>query len=119
MTGSTTPLIMLAIFLVGTLWLGMGYKNKKGNNGIVEYTIGNKTFTTAALVATILATGYGGGGLIRTVEMIYARGLWYILFMAIGMMIADSLPRIRYLTELVCLWKITSLQRAISLWLIL
>ena len=59
MTDSITPLIMLAIFLAGTLWLGMKYK-KSGHN-IMEYTIGNKMFTTAALVATVVATGYGGG----------------------------------------------------------
>ena len=88
MTGSITPLIMLAVFLLGTLWLGMRYK--KGSRSIMEYTIGNRMFTTAALTATIVATTYGGGGLIRTVEMIYAQGLWYIVLI-IGMTITDSL----------------------------
>ena len=58
MTDSVIPLIMLAIFLAGTLWLGMRYK--KGSRSITEYTIGNKMFSTAALTATIVATTYGG-----------------------------------------------------------
>ena len=67
---------MLAIFLAGTLWLGMKYK--KGSHSIIEYTIGDKTFSTAALTATIIATTYGGEGLTHAVETIYVKGLWYI-----------------------------------------
>ena len=79
MTDTTISLTMLAIFLAGTLWLGMVHK--KDNPGIREYTIGNKTFTTAALIATVLATNYGGGGIIRSVEMIYTYGLWFVMLM--------------------------------------
>ena len=73
MTNSITPLIMLALFLAGTLWLGM--RHKKDSHNIIEYTIGNRMFTSSALIATVVATGYGGGGLIRVVEMIHAKGL--------------------------------------------
>ncbi|TSJ81357.1 MAG: HD domain-containing protein [Candidatus Cardinium sp.] len=42
--------------------------------------MGNKDFTTATLVATVLATFlYGGGGLVRTVEQVHNNGLWWIL----------------------------------------
>ena len=82
MIDSTIPLIMLALFLVGTLLLGLKYK--KGHNGIIGYTIGNKKLTTATLIATVLATACGSGGIMRTVEMIYADGLWYIMFIIGG-----------------------------------
>lgn len=82
MTDSVTPLIMLAIFLAATLWMGLWHK--KGSRTITEFTIGNKMFTTAALIATIVATTYGGGGLVRTVEMTYDKGLWYIMLVIGG-----------------------------------
>ena len=87
---SITPLIMLALFLAGTLWLGLRYK--KGSRNIMEYTIGNKTFSTAALIATVVATSYGGGALIRTVT-IYTNGLRYIILL-IGSVITCNLSRI-------------------------
>ena len=59
MTDSITTLVMLAIFLAGTLWLWMRYK--KDNRNTTEYTIGNKMFSTSALIATVLATNYGWG----------------------------------------------------------
>ena len=77
---------MLAIFLIGTLWLGMRYK--KDGRSIMEYTIGDKTFTTAALIATVVATSYGGGELMRIVNMVYDKGMWYIMFTIGGTAIA-------------------------------
>lgn len=47
--------------------------NKKENGA------GNKDFTTATLVVTLLATDFGGGGLLRTVEEVHATGLYYII----------------------------------------
>ena len=91
MTGSITPLIMLVVFLIGTLLIGL--KSQKDNHGIAEYTIGDRTFTTSALIATVFATTYGAGWFIRTVEMTYADGLWYIMF-TIGLSIVSALTRI-------------------------
>lgn len=76
MTDSIIPIIMLAIFLAGTLWLGMKYK--KGSIASQNIPIGDKTFSTAALTATIITTTYGSGGLTRAVGTIYVKGLWYI-----------------------------------------
>lgn len=82
---------MLAFFLAGTLWLGLRYK--KDSRNITEYTVGNKTFSTAALIATVVATSYGGGVLIRTVETIYTNGLQYIILL-IGSVMICNLSRI-------------------------
>ncbi|WP_223245664.1 sodium:solute symporter family transporter [Cardinium endosymbiont of Bemisia tabaci] len=48
-----------------------------------EYAIGNKQFATATLVATVLATFFGGGGLVRNIECVYDLGLWWIMYQLI------------------------------------
>lgn len=68
---------MLAIFLTSTLLLGLKYK--KDDNDIIKYTVGNKMFSTASLIATIVATSYDGAGILRMVETVYIKGLWYIM----------------------------------------
>lgn len=65
---------------------------KNGHN-IITYTIGNKTFTTSALVVTVIATDYGGTGLISTVVSVNTYGLCYMVFM-IGSNVMEYLSRI-------------------------
>ena len=77
------PLIMVIIFLIFTLIVGLYYSRK--TTTLKEYAIGRKDFTTATLVATVLATAYGGGGLIRTVEQVHIHGLYWIIVMLLGM----------------------------------
>ncbi|AWN81640.1 hypothetical protein DK880_00311 [Candidatus Cardinium hertigii] len=67
---------MIVAFLLLTLVVGLYYSKKVRT--LREYAIGNKDFATATLVATLLATAWGGGGLIRTVEEIYSRGFYHI-----------------------------------------
>ncbi|WP_419241699.1 hypothetical protein [Cardinium endosymbiont of Nabis limbatus] len=73
------PLFIIVAFLVLTLVIGI-YFSRKGTT-FREYAIGNKQFTTATLVATVLATFFEGGGLIRNVECVYDLGLWFIVIL--------------------------------------
>ena len=72
-------LFIVSAFLVLTLVVGIYFSRKKTT--FREHAVGNKDFATATLVATVLATLYGGGGLVRTVECVHALGLWWIVAM--------------------------------------
>lgn len=75
---------MIISFLLLTLIVGVYYSGRI--TSLREYAIGNKNFATATLVATLLATLYGGGALMRTVQQIYNQGIYYIIIL-----IADSI----------------------------
>ncbi|MDN5246803.1 MAG: sodium:solute symporter family protein [Candidatus Cardinium sp.] len=70
-------LFIVAAFLLLTLVVGIYFSRKKTT--FREYAVGNKQFSTATLVATVLATAVGGGALIRNVECVHALGLWWII----------------------------------------
>ncbi|WP_419241429.1 sodium:solute symporter family protein [Cardinium endosymbiont of Nabis limbatus] len=72
-------LCIVAVFLVFTLLVGICFSRKK--TSFREYAVGNKQFATATLVFTVLATVYGGGGLVRNVECVHCIGLWWIVIM--------------------------------------
>ncbi|MDD9140120.1 MAG: sodium:solute symporter family protein, partial [Candidatus Cardinium sp.] len=72
------PLVMVIGFLLLTIVVGLYYSRKVKT--FREYAVGNKDFATATLVATMLATNFGGAGLLRNVEQIYVKGLFWILF---------------------------------------
>lgn len=76
--------MMVIIFLIFTLIIGLYYGNK--TTTLKEYAIGYKNFSTATLVATVVATTFGGGGLIRTVEQVHIQGLYWIIFILSGIM---------------------------------
>ncbi|AXI24188.1 Sodium:solute symporter family protein [Cardinium endosymbiont of Sogatella furcifera] len=69
-------LVIIGAFLLLTLAVGIYFSRKK--TSFREHAVGNKQFATATLVATVLATAYSGGGLLRTVECVYNLGLWWI-----------------------------------------
>ncbi len=71
-------LIVLAFFL---LTLVVGYYFSRQKITFREYAVGNKQFTTATLVATVMATNWGGGGLVRTVQLVHNLGLVWVVFM--------------------------------------
>ncbi|AWN81639.1 sodium:solute symporter family transporter [Candidatus Cardinium hertigii] len=71
------PLVMVMAFLLLTLVVGLYYSRKVKT--FREYAVGHKQFATATLVATVLATSYGGAGLMRTVEFVYSEGLYWII----------------------------------------
>lgn len=47
-------------------------------NTFREYAVGDKNFHTSALVISVLATGYGGGMVINSIERIHLYGLTYV-----------------------------------------
>ncbi|AWN81638.1 High-affinity proline transporter PutP [Candidatus Cardinium hertigii] len=69
---------MVIGFLLLTLVVGLYYSRKVTT--FREYAVGNKQFATATLVATLLASEFSGGGLLRGVEQTHAQGLFWILF---------------------------------------
>ncbi len=75
---------MVVIFLLLTLATGIYYSYNNKSTTIREYAIGNKTFSTATLVATLLATAYGGGALVYVVEEIHSGGLYWVIIAFIG-----------------------------------
>ena len=68
---------MVIGFLLFTLGVGLYYSGKITT--LREYAIGHKQFATPTLVATVLATSFGGGGLIRTVEQVHGLGLYWAI----------------------------------------
>ncbi|MEF2228861.1 MAG: hypothetical protein V3581_02360 [Candidatus Cardinium sp.] len=69
---------IVAVFLLLTLLVAIYFSRKK--TSFREYAVGSKQFSTATLVFTVLATLYGGGGLVRNVECVYSMGLsWMML----------------------------------------
>ncbi|MGI2299594.1 sodium:solute symporter family transporter [Candidatus Cardinium hertigii] len=71
-----TAIIIVGAFLLLTLVVGIYFSRRKTT--FREYAIGNKQFATATLVATVLATTYSGGGLVRNIECVYDLGLFWI-----------------------------------------
>lgn len=72
-----TSLSIIALFFLLTLVVGIFFSRKKTT--FREYAIGNKQFSTPTLVATVLATLYGAGGLLRNINETHQLGLWWIL----------------------------------------
>ncbi|MDD9139878.1 MAG: HD domain-containing protein [Candidatus Cardinium sp.] len=73
------PLVMVIGFLLLTLVVGLYYSRKVTT--FREYAVGHKQFATATLVATLLATDFSGGGLLRNVEQTHAQGFLWILYL--------------------------------------
>ncbi|WP_419241844.1 hypothetical protein [Cardinium endosymbiont of Nabis limbatus] len=71
------PLYMVVSFLLLTLVIGIYFS--RHITSFRQYAVGNKQFATATLVATVLATAYGGGGLIRNVQQVHNLGLYWII----------------------------------------
>ncbi|AXI24185.1 Sodium:solute symporter family protein [Cardinium endosymbiont of Sogatella furcifera] len=71
------PFVIVGAFLVLTLVVGIAFSRQ--DTTFREYAVGHKQFATATLVATVLATYYSGGGLIRNVQYSYKSGLYWII----------------------------------------
>ena len=76
------PLIMVSVFFIVTLAVGFYFSGKTST--LRAYAVGNKQFATATLVATVMATNFGGGGLVRTVEQVYTKGIYWILYLTLS-----------------------------------
>ena len=75
-------IVIVIIFLSLTLAIGMGYG--KSVKSIKDYALGGRSFSTGALVATIVATYASGSGFFTTLSKTYSSG-FYLLFASIGM----------------------------------
>ncbi|MBX9890290.1 MAG: hypothetical protein K2X94_03405 [Amoebophilaceae bacterium] len=73
----TNTLLLIAIFLIVTLCLGI-YRCSYVKT-LKEYAIGNKNFSTANLVATVLATTFSGAALSYDLEGAHERGIHWVL----------------------------------------
>jgi len=62
-------IVFLTLNLVVGLYYGRGVKNIK------DYSLGNRNFSTGALVSTIVATWIGGDYLFITIAEVYTTGL--------------------------------------------
>ena len=70
---------MVLVFLLLTLLVGFCASQKA--TSFREYVVGNKRFSTVTLMATLLATCFGGGALITNVIRVHHNGLWWIIHM--------------------------------------
>lgn len=79
-----------AIFLIGFMLLNLlvGILSSGKVKNMREYAIGNRTFPTAVIVATIVATRIGGGDFSAIAAQSYSEGMYFILAAASGEMLA-------------------------------
>ncbi|NDB81813.1 MAG: hypothetical protein EB127_03555 [Alphaproteobacteria bacterium] len=63
-------------FLVVNIIFGLA--SSRGIKDVKEYAIGNRDFSTATLIATIVATCVGGGMFFNTIAESYSHGLYYM-----------------------------------------
>ena len=76
--------IIVAVFLLTTLAVGIS-KGRHINN-IREFAVGNRDFTTTALVCTIVATWIGGEDFFILISESYTDGLYFILSYSFGIL---------------------------------
>ncbi|CAF2233421.1 unnamed protein product [Rotaria magnacalcarata] len=69
------------IIFVGFLVINLlaGLYSGKNIKTIKEYAIGNRNFSTATIVATIVATWMAGSNMAITVSETYNKGLYYVI----------------------------------------
>lgn len=68
---------IVAIFLLTTLIIGLGHGRRVTN--IKEYALGNRNFSTGALVATLVASYASGSAFFSDLERTYVDGLYYMI----------------------------------------
>ncbi len=78
----TADIVIFVVFLLINFIVGLRYRGKK--QSFKEYAIGNKDFSTATLVATIVATCASGSLFFNDLEQTYSNGLYYILATLVG-----------------------------------
>lgn len=73
----STDFVFFCLFLAVTLAIGVW--NGRNVYNIKQYALGDKNFSTGALVATIVATWIGGDYLFITLSEVYTSGLHYAI----------------------------------------
>ncbi len=69
--------VVFIVFLILNLVVGLYYG--RGVKNIKDYSLGNRNFSTGALVSTIVATWIGGDYLFITIAEVYTTGLHYAI----------------------------------------
>src|SRR3569832_228028 len=64
--------------------LVVGLRYSRGIKNMRDYAIGNKDFSSATMVATIVATWLTGRFFIYIIEQVFTRGLYFIIGSTIG-----------------------------------
>lgn len=62
-----------------TINLAVGLFYSRGVRSTAEYAIGDRSFSTNSLIATIIASYIGGGVFVSTLSEVYKHGLYYII----------------------------------------
>ena len=70
-------IIIVVTFLILTLVVGLGHGKKVKT--IKDYALGGRNFSTAALVATMVATWASGSGFFITLTKTYTDGYYYLI----------------------------------------
>lgn len=78
---------MVLAFLFVTLTIGL-YMSQKSTT-FRAYAVGTQQFHTTTLIASLLATGFGGGLLMREVPKMYDQGICYIFLTPAGCMLSS------------------------------
>jgi len=78
-------LVLFSAFLILSLFLGI-ISSKKVTN-ISEYAIGNRDFSTATIVATLVATWVGAGLFSYTLIETYRQGIYFLIPLAIDSLV--------------------------------
>jgi Na+/proline symporter len=73
----TVDIIIFVVFFIVNLIAGLKYRGKKQT--FKEYAIGDRSFSTATIVATIVATWASGSLFFNGIEQTYSNGLSYML----------------------------------------
>ncbi|MCP5369849.1 MAG: hypothetical protein H6909_04095 [Rickettsiaceae bacterium] len=70
-------ILIVIIFLLTTLVIGLGYGRSIKN--IRDYALGDRKFSTGALIATLVATWIGGSSFFLDLSCTYSEGLYYAI----------------------------------------
>jgi len=81
MTFELDSLIIIG-FLIANLLLGLS--SSRGIRNIREYAVGDRNFSTATIVATIVATWVSGEFFYSIIAESYSKGLYFIWVSVIG-----------------------------------
>ncbi len=84
-------------FLILNLYVGLSYG--KGVKNIKDYALGGQNFSTATLVATIVAIWVSGSGFFTDLTKTYSDGLYYVI-PSIGIIFSFIIPALIFIPRM-------------------
>ena len=100
--------LYLGITLIWGIYSGLG---KKVGHTLKDYAVGDRNFSTPALVATVAASWIGGKDILGTTEKVFDHGL-ILIIVCLG--IATGI----YLSKVLLLKNVFIFKRNVYLWVI-